>query len=78
MDELTRVVEEHIKKPTGVTLDADVKLKEDLMMDSFSLIILFRDLEVKCGRDLDPVLLGKVRTIGDLYHLLTIEGSSDE
>lgn len=51
------------------------KLREDLLMTSFSMMLLIIHLEEKIGHVVDLSLFVDVVTVNDLYELLTQETS---
>lgn len=46
------------------------RLKEDLMMSSFSMMMFLVKAEEKTGRSIDERLLAKARTVQDLFELI--------
>ncbi len=46
-------------------------LKEDLLMTSFSFMLLSAELEEKLGRELDPELFRDTETVEDLYQRIS-------
>ncbi|MCR5502084.1 MAG: acyl carrier protein [Lachnospiraceae bacterium] len=75
LEKLITIIEEadYIKNPSGIKPGETTKLKEDLLMDSFSVMLLYQDLERELGKEPDPMLFSGVSTIGDLYDRLNAD-----
>ena len=70
MKELISMLNDCIEKSDREILPTD-KLKEDLMVTSFSMMMFLLKLEEYTGRSADAQMLAKANTVQDLYDYLT-------
>lgn len=59
------------------SIPTSARLKEDLQMTSFSMMLLLMELETKLSKSLSPTDFLPVRTVADLCGVLGIEHSMD-
>lgn len=69
MDELQALLKECSDHKLKTVLPQH-RLKEDLMMTSFSMMMLLLKAEEKTGRSYDARLLSRAKTVQDLYNII--------